>query len=192
MYRALPCLAIAATLLAISPLEAQLSTPGIVTVEGFVTQYWIDDPSPAGRIGIGGGGARVMVSMGGSSDAEGFWGRRPAVGAFLVATSEQKGISTFHVGGQFDMHLLRGPLHRLFDPFVSIGLGAFRLSAEENVIGIPVDERSSTEFTAVPGAGLHLRLTPRFALRGDLRDVVIFGPETTHNFEASAGLSINF
>ena len=74
------------------------------------------------------GGARVMLSMGGSSDAEGFRGRR----------------------------------------------------------------RSSTELAAVPGAGLNLRLTPRFALRGDLRDVVIFGPETTHNFEASAGLAISF
>ncbi len=192
MIRALASVFIATVFLVASPVQAQLSIPGIVTVEGFVTQYWLDDPTPEGRIGVGGGGARVMLSMGGSSDAQGFWGRRPAAGVFLVATSEQKGISTFHVGGELDMQLFRGPLRGMFDPFISIGLGAFRLSADEDVIGIPLDDRASTEFTAVPGAGVHIRLHPRFSLRGDLRDVVIFGPETTHNFEASAGLAVNF
>ena len=192
MIRALAFVLGTAMLLAVTPLQAQLSVPGIVTVEGFVTQYWLDNPTPEGRVGVGGGGARVMLSMGGSSDAEGFWGRRPAVGVFVVATAEQEGISTFHVGGQLDMQLFRGPLRGVIDPFISIGLGAFRLSASEDVIGIPLDDRASTEFTAVPGAGMHLRLTPRFSLRGDLRDVVIFGPETTHNLEASAGLAINF
>jgi hypothetical protein len=192
MNRAIIISAFTAMLVAALPLHAQLSIPGVVTVEGFVTQYWLDDPSPAGRIGVCGGGARVMFSMGGSSDAEGFWTRRPAAGAFLVVTSEQEGISTFHVGGELDMHLFRGPLRGILDPFVSIGLGAFRLSADEDVIGIPLDDRASTELTAVPGAGVDLRLTPRFAVRGDLRDIVIFGPETTHNFEASAGLAISF
>ena len=192
MIRPLLVTAIAAALIPALPIHAQLSIPGVVTVEGFVTQYWLDDPTPAGRIGVTGGGARVMFSMGGSSDAEGFWGRRPAAGAFLVATSEQEGISTFHIGGELDMHLFRGPLRGTIDPFVSIGLGAFRLSASEDVIGIPLEDRASTEFTAVPGAGVDLRLSPRFAVRGDLRDVVIFGPETTHNFEASAGLAISF
>ena len=192
MIRALAFASVAAAVFAVAPLQAQLSVPGIVTVEGFVTQYWLDNPTPEGRVGVGGGGARVMLSMGGSSDAEGFWGRRPAVGVFLVATSEQEGISTFHVGGELDMQLFRGPIRGLIDPFISIGLGAFRLSASEDIIGIPLDDRASTEFTAVPGAGMHLRLTPRFSLRGDLRDVVIFGTETTHNFEASAGLAINF
>ena len=185
-------LAAAAVLLGPLPLQAQLSIPGIVSVEGFLTQYWLDDPTPSGRIGVNGGGVRVMLSMGGSSDAQGFWGRRPAAGVFIVATSEQEGISTFHVGGELDMHLFRGPLRGLIDPFISIGLGAFRLSADEDVIGIPLEDRASTEFTAVPGAGVHLRFHPRFAVRGDLRDVVIFGTETTHNFEASAGLSVNF
>src|SRR5688500_2108648 len=117
MIRALSLAAIAAALAAASPLQAQLSIPGVVTVEGFVTQYWLDDPTPAGRIGVGGGGARVMFSMGGSSDAEGFWGRRPAAGVFLAATSEQEGISTFHIGGELDMHLFRGPLRGIVDPF---------------------------------------------------------------------------
>ena len=192
MTRPLAVAFLAAALLATSRAQAQLSTPGIITVEGLVTQYWLDDPGPGGRIGVGGGGARIMLSMGGSSDAEGFWGRRPAAGVFIVATTEQKGISTFHVGGELDMQLFRGPLRGTFDPFISIGFGAFRLSADEDVIGIPLDDRASTEFTAVPGAGVHVRLHPRFSLRGDLRDVVIFGTETTHNLEASAGLAINF
>jgi len=192
MNRAILVPAFMAMLVAAIPLQAQLSIPGVVTVEGFVTQYWLDDPSPAGRIGVNGGGARVMFSMGGSSDAEGFWTRRPAAGVFLVLTTEQEGISTFHIGGELDMHLFRGPLRGIVDPFISIGIGAFSLSGDEDVIGIPFGDRSSTEFTAVPGAGMHLRLSPRFALRGDLRDVVIFGPETTHNFEASAGLAISF
>ena len=192
MSRAILLAAFAMALFPVSPVQAQLSIPGTVTVGGFVTQYWLDDPTPEGRIGVTGAGGRVMFSMGGSSDAEGFWGRRPAAGAFLVVTSEQKGISTFHVGGELDMHLFRGPIRGLIDPFVSIGLGAFRLSADENVIGIPLEDRATTEFTAVPGAGVDFRLTPRFTVRGDLRDVVIFGPETTHNFEASAGLAISF
>lgn len=184
------------SVLAASPAKAQLSTGGIISVEGFITQYWLDDPSPGGRVGVGGGGARIMANLGGSSDAQSFWWRRPSAGIFVVATAEQAGISTFHVGGQFDTHLFRGPLSGRFrgmvDPFLSIGIGAFRLSAGESLPGLPADERSSTEFTAVPGAGTHIRLTRRFALRGDLRDVVVFGPETTHNFEASAGLSISF
>ena len=195
MIRCLP-IALLASLTAASSGDAQLSTPGIISVEAFVTQYSLDDPSPRGRVAVGGGGARVMINLGGSSDAPTLWGRRPSVGAFLVVTSEQKEIETFHVGGQFDAHLFRGPLGGRFrgvvDPFFSIGIGAFRLSASESLLGLPADERSSTEITAVPGAGTHIRLTRRFALRGDLRDVVIFGQETTHNFEASAGLSINF
>lgn len=192
MRRAIAIAIASATILAAAPLHAQLSTGGIVTVEGFVTQYWLDDPGPSGRVGIGGGGARIMLNLGGSSDAEGFWGRRPAAGAFLVATPEQKGISTFHVGGQLDAHLFRGPLRGFLDPFISIGLGAFRISPDEAVISLPGEDRPGTELSAVPGAGTHLRLSPRFALRGDLRDVVIFGQETTHNLEASAGLSISF
>ena len=189
-------LAVLVSLLASSPAAAQLSTGGIISIEGFVTQYWLDDPSPGGRVGVSGGGARIMANLGGSSDAQAFWWRRPSAGVFVVATGEQAGISTFHVGGQFDTHLFRGPLSGRFrgmvDPFFSIGIGAFRVSASESALGLPADERSSTEITAVPGAGTHIRLTRRFALRGDFRDVVVFGQETTHNLEASAGISINF
>lgn len=195
MIRSL-AIAILFSLAAAPSAAAQFSTRGIISAEAFATQYWLDDPSPRGRVAIGGGGARIMVNLGGSSDAPTLWGRRPSVGAFLVVTSEQQDIETFHVGGQFDAHLFRGPLAGSFrgvvDPFLSIGIGAFRLSASESLLGLPADDRSTTEITAVPGAGTHIRLTHRFALRGDLRDVVIFGPETTHNLEASLGLSVSF
>jgi hypothetical protein len=69
-----------------------------------------------------------------------------------------------------------------FVPFVTAGAGLFSMAPE---VG-----DSQTDFAINFGGGAKAFLTPRLALRGDIRDHVVFSdPDATHNLQFSAGLS---
>jgi hypothetical protein len=69
-----------------------------------------------------------------------------------------------------------------FVPFLTAGAGLVSLAPEEG--------DSQSDFAINFGGGAKAFLTPRLALRGDIRDHVAFSdPDATHNLQFSAGLS---
>lgn len=71
-----------------------------------------------------------------------------------------------------------------FVPFLTAGAGLFSFAPEDE------DLDSQTDFAINFGGGAKAFLTPRLALRGDIRDHVVFSdPDATHNLQFSAGLS---
>jgi hypothetical protein len=195
--RALPlALAAAALLLVVSPLAAPLvaqrAAGEIFTIEAFLTKYWLDDPD-GGHFDVSGAGGRLMFNLGGSSETTNLWLRRPSIGVFAVVTPAEDDVQTLHAGVQFDARIFRGPLRGRIDPFVSLGLGAFRLRTGDAAPAAFAANRSYVDIAATPAVGSYLHLLSSLSLRGDLRDVVVFGDNaTSHNLEASLALSVGF
>ena len=193
-------LAIAAVLAAVgaAPAFAQGSSAAssneTTSLEVFATHYWLDDAGSGSRPEIGGGGARVLFNLGSAARSTSAWFTRSSLGAFAVYTPKQKDddVTTLHYGGELDAQLLPHPLLGFLDPFLSVGAGAFRTQAEVPLLLGGTEKVTNTDFALAPGAGTYFHFTPNIAVRGDVRDVVIFGDKTTHNYEASAGLSLNF
>ncbi len=72
-------------------------------------------------------------------------------------------------------------------PFLTIGAGGMTLNGPSNP-----DDLDETNFAVNFGGGLKYYLTERLALRGDVRDVVRFASDTTHNLEYTLGISYLF
>jgi len=101
------------------------------------------------------------------------------------------GASALHYGAEYDQFFLRRPVGGIIDPFLSVGGGRYRVSAE--------DEHQSY-WTLMPGGGIRIPIPNRLELRGDARDLMIFGTpsgldgekRTTHNLVLQAGLGLTF
>lgn len=163
------------------------STPSRYAIELYLAQYWLDVPG-RDREGLGGVGARMMFGRGDVTKAASSLFNRARAGVFATYTSEQKDVSTWHVGGQLDVPLFAAPVASgVLDPFVSLGAGLFRSSVD--VIG-RTDSRNDFAFT--PAVGTLVPVTGAIKFRGDLRDVIVFGDDRTNNFVAEAGISVGF
>jgi hypothetical protein len=159
--------------------------PSRFMLEGYLAQYSVDVGDD--RTGIGGVGARLMFGRGGATNVLSTFFQRARAGVFVTYTGEQKDIQTLHYGVEGDFPLFAAPRGWL-DPVISVGLGGFRTSVD--VIG---EDNSSTDFALTPGAGTRIPITGSIAFRGDLRDVIVFGPDnTSNNWVAEGGISIGF
>ena len=178
--------AAAAALAATAPVaaaRAQDVASGRVTVEPYLAQYSIDNGD--GHTGIGGFGARVMFGHADATRALSTFFQRARAGVFFTYTSEQKGASTFHAGGEGDFPLFNAPIAGGFlDPFVSLGAGVFHFGYDGG--------GKSNDFALTPAAGTLIPITGSIKLRGDIRDVIIFGDNTTNNLALEGGISIGF
>jgi len=159
--------------------------PGAITFEGSLSLLSLDGADE--RRTLGGIGLRAMLLPFAGRPDDGPWWTRAAYGAFVAFTPERDGIETLHYGAEVDVHVV--PAHRVvrFDPFVALGIGGFGVRPAESIGG-----ESATDVALSPGVGTHVVLTPRFVLRGDVRDVVVFGDETTHNPQAEIGIVLVF
>jgi hypothetical protein len=108
------------------------------------------------------------------------------------------GFSTLHYGVQVDEFFVRRPIGGRIDPFVSVGLGAFRYGFDDDV---PIVGGSSETHVALsPGAGIRLPFPNRFEARLDVRDLIILtgmtnvdgSQKTTHNPVVQAGFGLTF
>lgn len=181
----------AAAALLVAPLSAARaqdnmnSSPSRFALEGYLAQYSVDAGDD--RTGVGGVGVRLMFGRGDATKTLRTFFQRARPGIFLTYTGEQKDVQTLHLGVEGDFPLLATPT-RWLDPFLSLGLGAFRTSVD--VVG---GDNSSTDFALTPGIGTRIPITGSVAFRGDLRDVVVFGPNnTSNNYVAEGGISIGF
>ncbi len=146
-------------------------------------------------------------AVGGSQFVSGYGGRLWINGApfhfprnssialfFSVSPETNKTLSkTVHYGGQVDQFLFRRPLGALIDPFVSVGVGGYRVSS--SVAGAA----SQTKLALTPGGGIRIPIPNRLQLRFDARDLLLMnvldatGKKTTSNhLLLQGGIGITF
>ena len=164
--------------------------PSRVSIEPYLAHYFFDAGDD--REGLGGVGVRAMLGRGAVVGGMNTFFTRARAGIFFTYTAKQTDadVSTFNFGGQAEVPLFAAPVaNGYLDPFISLGAGMFRTSAD---IAGPGD-RTFSDFALTPGAGTLIPLFGAIAFRGDIRDVIIFGdPDTTNNFVFEGGISIGF
>lgn len=193
-----------------TPSSARLTEWGGVSLEAFVTRYWLDggeDISVGGivnendRIDLWGAGLRLLLH---NQPRAGFGGllSRSSLGLFAVLTPPQdndepaldNSFRTLHYGAQVDFHIAAEPLGYA-DPFVSLGIGGFR---REDRPTATTQTSSNTRFAFSPAVGSVFPIVRHFSVRADLRDVIIFertparNYKPSHNIELSGGLMFTF
>ena len=189
----------AAFLFAAPVARAQSTTPASESesssLEIYAAHYWLDAQGSGSRPTLGGVGGRLMTTFGrhDRTTGGGSWYTRSAFGVFATYTAKQNDnqVTTIHYGAQVDAQLLPMPLAHVLDPFVSLGVGGFRTKVD-NAGLLGGESVTNTDLAITPALGSHFRLTPNIAIRGDLRDVIIFGDKTTNNYVAEGGLSLSF
>jgi hypothetical protein len=178
--------------------RAQTSTDGSqpyrFTVEGYLAQYWLDN-GVADKQSLGGFGGRLMFNRSTPARAIRTLADRATVGVFATYTTGQGDpeVSTLHAGAEVDASLFDAPIANGFlDPFVSIGAGFYRVSADLPATAGSGDRRVRTDFALTPAAGTRVPFFNGIGARGDLRLPIIFGNSTSVNFVAEGGLYVSF
>lgn len=171
-------------------IEDQSMGPSRVSIEPYLAHYFFDVGED--REGIGGIGVRAMLGRGAVVGGMNSFFTRARAGIFLTYTAAQTDldVKTLHFGGQAEVPLFAAPVSGGYlDPFFSLSAGLMRLAADLEGPG----DRTTTDFAITPGAGTLIPLFGALAIRGDIRDVIVFGEgETTNNFVFEGGLSIGF
>jgi hypothetical protein len=191
--------AIVAVVAPLAAAHAQMDTQNTsrFAVEPYLAEYSFDNGgSNSGRTGIGGFGVRVMFGHSDATKTLSTFFNRARAGAFVTYTSEQKYYSTTHFGVQGDFPLFAAPTNGgWLDPFVSVGAGVFHTAINRAVFGnsLPAGfNPTQNKFALTPAVGTLIPIAGQIKFRGDLRDVVVFGDNTTQNFVAEGGISIGF
>ena len=189
-----------------------------LSVEGFFTRYRLTADRGGGRLKHQAIGGRIMWALAPRTDADrGTVAARTSVGGFIIHTPEpETDLRTSHYGAQLDFQVLRTPLADRIDPLLSLGVGAFRTEGsdvrvtqlpgtlipplvdgrlvagdrEGRVMGVDLVRRSTTSLALTPGVGVSVGVAPGFALRGDVRDALVFRAGVRHHIEVSAGLRV--
>jgi hypothetical protein len=198
--RKIAALAGALTLLAMPASQAAAQDqpigvqPTRFTAELYLAQYSLDNvAADGGRSGLGGFGGRLMFNRSSASDALRTFFTRASGGVFATLTSGEgeADLSTQHFGVQGDVALFPAPVARGYlDPFISLGVGAFRTSVDNPTGG--EGRLVNTDLAITPAAGTRIPLFSGISFRGDLRAPIIFGDNTSVNFVAEGGLSLSF
>lgn len=182
----------AASLCAAAPAAAQDPTVQAYrfTVQGYLANYWLDRGGDLDRASVGGYGARVMFNRSTPADVARTFFNRSSVGAYATITSEQDRVSTQNLGVQLDVPLFPTAIAAgRLDPFVSLGAGVLRSSAEQ----LSGDDRTTTDFTIIPAAGTRIPFFSGIGFRGDLRLPIVFSDGNTQlNFLAEGGIYVSF
>lgn len=168
---------------------------GWLSVDAFFTAYQLqallDQQSPH----LAGGGVRVLFNAAPITGMDAAFIRRTSVGGYAIYTPTTDNVRTWHFGAQVDFRPLGSPVGGFFDPIVSLGAGAMRVDTPDE----PAIQRyggeigvSETFPTLIPGIGARLHVGRGIALRGDVRQVMVFGQELSNHPEFSGGLSLLF
>jgi hypothetical protein len=160
------------------------------TVEPYLSQAWVKNDVTDKYNSKGGFGARVMFGHATATQALSTFFTRVRTGAFATYASAGNNASQVNYGVQADFPLFATPATAGFylDPFVSFGLGGIH-SSTDNGNGTNI---TSNDFAFTPAVGTLIPITGQIKFRGDLRDAILFGNNTTNNFIAEGGISIGF
>jgi hypothetical protein len=167
---------------------------GWLTLEGFLTSYQLEALADDRRA-LTGGGLRVLFGAAPITGIDNALVQRTSVGGYVIYTPTSANLRTWHFGGQLDFRPIAAPVGGLIEPILSLGAGALRVDTPQEAAVLGTDGEltvSETFATLVPGVGARIRLGRGIGVRTDLRDVMVFGQSTTHNWELSGGLSLLF
>lgn len=165
-----------------------------LSLEPYYSRMQLDGGSGSSRVGANGYGGRLWINM------APFSGPNPNIldhmGLALFATwlpdQASRGATLLHYGLEDDIFFVNRPLGGVIDPFISVAGGAFRTKSSAS-------GDAMTRFALTPGAGIRIPLANRFQIRGDAKDVLLFGipdgsggKRTTSNYEFTGALGITF
>lgn len=165
--------------------------------EGFLTRYRLDAVRGS-DIGVDGVGGRLLWTAPTVLGDPQSVAARASLGVFGVFLPTQHGLgfSTLHAGGEVSVRPLPRPIGARFEPVISAGVGALRISVAEQSRGrtgdLPRSDRTSTVFALSPGVGARWALMRGLDVRGDVRDVLTFRGGTRHNPAYGVGLGMAF
>ena len=186
-----------------TPLDAQVSTAVDsplyrASFDGMYTRLRFDTDGGSDRMIAEGLGAKLMwTPAAGNRWASGILGRTD-VGLYATWAADRDflgpkvDLRAFTLGVATDVRPFPTPLLGRVEPFLSLGAGVLHteISRPPLTAPHPLLDRSRTAFTVTPGVGTRLRLTPRLALQGDVRDLMTFRDGTRHNVAWGAGVRL--
>ncbi len=132
-------------------------------------------------VGLNGYGTRLWVNLAPFSGPGTHAVDKLSLALFYFRTpSGNVAIATRHYGAEVNIYPLLVPIAKAIDPFLSLGLGAFRIDNRSSGAGQPaggvttvdIPAGSATNFAISPGMGIRVPIPNRFQLRLDARDVL--------------------
>ena len=165
-----------------------------LSLEPYYSRLQLDNGDGSARTGENGYGGRLWVNLAPFSGPSPNLLGHMSLALFTTYYPDQAhvGVSILHYGAEGDIFFVNRPLGGVLDPFISIGGGAFR-TKDINA------NQSETRFALSPGAGIRIPLSNRFQIRGDAKDVLLFGvpvtsttKKTLNNYEFTGALGITF
>lgn len=172
--------------------------------EASYTRVQLDAGSGNDRLGLDGYGGRLWINLAPFSGPKPNLIGKTALALFYFRTpGGEDDIGTQHYGAEFDIYPLHVPIGNVIDPFVSLGLGSFRIdNRRSNAFAVASDDIASgsrSHFALTPGLGIRVPIPNRFQLRFDARDIILFNrrnssgeSRTSHNPEFMAGVGLTF
>ena len=100
-------------------------------------------------------------------------------GELDVATFTLPLVFRINTGGSFRFHIMGGPAFAIY-----------KFSGNENSSGIAVFDTTRSKWGAAAGAGVSWHLSDRFAIKGDISDIVTSSPFDREDFASVPGLDI--
>lgn len=134
------------------------------------------------RIGLNGYGSRLWVNLAPFSGPGTHFVDKLSLALFYFRTPRgnlgNPAIGTRHYGTEVNIYPLLVPMGKIIDPFLSLGLGAFRVDNRRTTGAGPlpgsatIASGSATTFAVSPGIGIRIPIPNRLQLRIDARDVL--------------------
>lgn len=146
----------------------------------------------------GGFGLRAMFGV--PSSRTGAFSR-PSFGGFVTYTSNKVSAlgtdittKSYHFGAEGDLALFGAPINNVLDPFISLGAGAYHLSADVNDSESGSLNGSDTKFAVTPGIGTLLTIQQGMSIgaRGDIRYPFVTGGDSPKGVVFELGLNFKF
>lgn len=168
-----------------------------LAIEPYYERTQLDVGSSIAKDGLNGYGARLWINL---DPFHFILNSSIALYASHAPAESGNGESMTTYGAEYDQYFVRRPLGGLVDPFLVVGGGGVRIRSEQSTLFASVPGQTSSYGSVFGGGGLRLALPNRFELRGDAKDLVIFGTptgsagtnRTTNNLVIEAGLGITF
>lgn len=188
--------AVAATsALAIVPrLGAQALGPQrqFLALEPYYEHTQLDNGAGAARTSLNGYGGRLWINL----DPFHFIpGGSIALFTSFAPKQQSTNSTALHYGAEYDQYLVRRPLGGIIDPFLAVGGGLYRVTADAGAVRF-----RQTRWAVSPGGGIRIPIPNRFELRGDVKDLIRFNTKmvpggtgrTTHNLLLQGAIGLTF
>lgn len=163
-----------------------------LAIEPYYEYTRLDARSGASKIPLSGYGGRLWINL------EPF--HLIPHGSIALFTSfapkQQTGnVTALHYGAEYDQYIVRRPLGGLIDPFLAVGGGLYRVTADAGTARF-----RQTRWAVSPGGGVRIPIPNRLELRGDVKDLIRFNTKaapgevgrTTHSLLVQGAVGVTF